>query len=98
MRKTTARVLATLTAPESGVLRMRFGLRVNMGRAREKVGQRFSVTRERIRRGEAYVPRKLKQPAVRRRGWLVEPPTHLYARRGRHPYGIVARAKEGPYI
>jgi RNA polymerase primary sigma factor len=46
-------VLATLTAREERVLRMRFGIGMNTDHTLEEVGQQFSVTRERIRQIEA---------------------------------------------
>src|SRR6202040_2449476 len=49
LRETTTRVLASLTAREERVLRMRFGIGMNTDHTLEEVGQQFSVTRERIR-------------------------------------------------
>ncbi len=46
-------MLATLTAREERVLRMRFGIGMNTDHTLEEVGQQFSVTRERIRQIEA---------------------------------------------
>jgi RNA polymerase primary sigma factor len=63
LRETTTRVLASLTAREERVLRMRFGIGVNTDRTLEEVGQQFSVTRERIRQIEAKALRKLKHPS-----------------------------------
>ena len=53
LRETTTRVLASLTAREERVLRMRFGIGMNTDHTLEEVGQQFSVTRERIRQIEA---------------------------------------------
>ena len=53
LREATTRVLATLTAREERVLRMRFGIGMNTDHTLEEVGQQFSVTRERIRQIEA---------------------------------------------
>jgi len=55
-------VLASLTAREERVLRMRFGMGIN-DHTLEEVGQQFSVTRERIRQIEAKALRKLKHPS-----------------------------------
>ncbi len=53
MRETTTRVLASLTPREERVLRMRFGIGLNTDHTLKEVGQRFSVTKERIRQIEA---------------------------------------------
>ncbi len=63
LRETTTRVLATLTAREERVLRMRFGIGMNTDHTLEEVGLQFSVTRERIRQIEAKALRKLKHPS-----------------------------------
>jgi DNA-binding CsgD family transcriptional regulator len=55
--------LALLTPREERVLRMRFGIGMNTDHTLEEVGQRFSVTRERIRQIEAKALRKLKHPS-----------------------------------
>jgi RNA polymerase primary sigma factor len=63
LRETTTRALASLTAREERVLRMRFGIGMNGDHTLEEVGQQFSVTRERIRQIEAKALRKLKHPS-----------------------------------
>jgi RNA polymerase primary sigma factor len=63
LRETTTRTLALLTPREERVLRMRFGIGINTDHTLEEVGQRFSVTRERIRQIEAKALRKLKHPS-----------------------------------
>jgi RNA polymerase primary sigma factor len=63
LRETTTRTLASLTAREERVLRMRFGIGMNGDHTLEEVGQQFSVTRERIRQIEAKALRKLKHPS-----------------------------------
>ena len=63
LRDTTTRVLASLTAREERIVRMRFGLGMNSDHTLEEVGQQFSVTRERIRQIEAKAIRKLKHPS-----------------------------------
>ncbi len=63
LRETTTRVLASLTAREERIIRMRFGLGMNSDHTLEEVGRQFSVTRERIRQIEAKALRKLKHPS-----------------------------------
>jgi RNA polymerase primary sigma factor len=72
LRETTTRVLASLSAREERVLRMRFGIGVTTDHTLEEVGLQFSVTRERIRQIEAKALRKLKHPSRSRvlRGFL----------------------------
>ena len=56
-------VLSTLTEREAKVLKLRFGLEDGKSRTLEEVGQRFDVTRERIRQIEAKALRKLRHPS-----------------------------------
>lgn len=56
-------VLSTLTDREAKVLKLRFGLEDGKSRTLEEVGQRFDVTRERIRQIEAKALRKLRHPS-----------------------------------
>ena len=56
-------VLSTLTEREAAVLRLRFGLDDGKSRTLEEVGQKFDVTRERIRQIEAKALRKLRHPS-----------------------------------
>jgi RNA polymerase primary sigma factor len=63
LRETTTRVLASLTAREERILRMRFGIGMNKDHTLGEVGQQFSLTRERIRQIEAKAMRKLKHPS-----------------------------------
>ncbi|TAH32588.1 MAG: RNA polymerase sigma factor RpoD [Alphaproteobacteria bacterium] len=67
LRDATTRVLATLTAREERVLRMRFGIGMNTDHTLEEVGTQFTVTRERIRQIEAKALRKLKHPSRSRK-------------------------------
>jgi RNA polymerase primary sigma factor len=62
LREATRDVLAGLTARESKVLRMRFGIEMNTDHTLEEVGKQFDVTRERIRQIEAKALRKLRHP------------------------------------
>lgn len=63
LKDATTRVLATLTAREEKVLRMRFGIGLQTDHTLEEVGCQFAVTRERIRQIEAKAIRKLKHPS-----------------------------------
>ena len=63
LREIMTHVLASLTAREERVLRMRFGMGMNKDHTLEEVGQQFSVRRERIRQIEAKALRKLKHPS-----------------------------------
>ena len=56
-------VLASLTAREAKVLRMRFGIGMNTDHTLEEVGKQFDVTRERIRQIEAKALKKLRHPS-----------------------------------
>ena len=58
----TEGILESLTARESKVLRMRFGIGMNTDHTLEEVGKQFDVTRERIRQIEAKALRKLRHP------------------------------------
>jgi RNA polymerase primary sigma factor len=55
-------VLGQLNKREKEVLELRFGLLDGQSRTLEEVGQRFGVTRERIRQIEAKALRKLRHP------------------------------------
>ncbi|HEY9036019.1 MAG TPA: RNA polymerase sigma factor RpoD [Pseudomonadales bacterium] len=63
LSETTKHVLASLTAREAKVLRMRFGIDMNTDHTLEEVGKQFDVTRERIRQIEAKALRKLRHPS-----------------------------------
>jgi len=63
LKDQTAAVLQTLTPREEQVIRMRFGIGDGSEHTLEEVGQRFSVTRERIRQIEAKALRKLRHPS-----------------------------------
>lgn len=66
-RDQVSAVLQTLTPREEQVLRMRFGVGDGSEHTLEEVGQRFSVTRERIRQIEVQALRKLRQSSVSRK-------------------------------
>jgi RNA polymerase primary sigma factor len=59
------RILSTLTPREQLVIRMRFGIGQDEPFTLEQVGERLSVTRERIRQIEAKALKKLKTPEIR---------------------------------
>lgn len=61
LKANTTKVLSTLTEREENVLRMRFGLGMNSDHTLEEVGQKFDVTRERIRQIEAKALRKMRK-------------------------------------
>ncbi len=65
-KEQTASALRTLTPREEQVIRMRFGIDGNQ-HTLEEVGQRFSVTRERIRQIEKKALCKLRHPSRSRR-------------------------------
>ncbi len=61
------RALATLSEKEGEILRLRFGIGMDREHTLEEIGERFSVTRERIRQIEAKAFRKLRHPVRGRR-------------------------------
>ncbi|WMC19759.1 MAG: sigma-70 family RNA polymerase sigma factor [Enterobacteriaceae bacterium PC38] len=63
LKKTTNKILSGLTARESKVLRMRFGINMKSDYTLEEVGKKFDVTRERIRQIEAKALKKLRHPS-----------------------------------
>jgi RNA polymerase primary sigma factor len=72
LQEQTSSVLKTLSPREEKIIKMRFGLEDGSEHTLEQVGQRFTVTRERIRQIEAKALRKLRHPARsnRLRGFL----------------------------
>jgi RNA polymerase primary sigma factor len=63
----TRDLLATLTAREAQVLRMRFGLDGGTERTLAEIGASFDLTRERIRQIETQALRKLRLPTRAKR-------------------------------
>ena len=62
LREKVTDVLDSLTERERSVLSLRFGLQDGYSRTLEEVGQKFQVTRERIRQIEAKALRKMRHP------------------------------------
>jgi RNA polymerase primary sigma factor len=67
LRENSGEVLGALSDREARVLKMRFGLTGGKAMTLEEVGQKFGVTRERIRQIEAKALRKLRHPSRRKR-------------------------------
>ena len=64
LKDQTAAVLGNLLPREEQIIRMRFGIGDGSEHTLEEVGQRFSLTRERIRQIEAKALRKLRGPQL----------------------------------
>ena len=58
----TSALIQTLSPREQDVIRLRFGLDDGRPKTLEEIGNRFSVTRERIRQIESRALHKLRQP------------------------------------
>ena len=67
LKEQTESVLKSLTPREEKVIKMRFGIGDGSEHTLEEVGQRFAVTRERIRQIEAKALRKLRHPSRSRK-------------------------------
>ncbi len=63
LRDKIEEVLATLSPREVRILRMRFGLQNGRSYTLEEVGQKFGLTRERIRQIEGQALRRLRHPS-----------------------------------
>jgi len=62
LREKVEEMLATLTPREARILRLRFGLQNGRAYTLEEVGQKFGLTRERIRQIEGKALRRLRHP------------------------------------
>jgi RNA polymerase primary sigma factor len=62
LREKLESVLTTLTPREARILRLRFGLQNGRAYTLEEVGQKFGLTRERIRQIEGKALRRLRHP------------------------------------
>lgn len=62
LREKVEEVLGTLSAREARILRLRFGLQNGRSYTLEEVGQKFGLTRERIRQIEGKALRRLRHP------------------------------------
>jgi RNA polymerase primary sigma factor len=62
LREKIEEVLSTLTPREARILRLRFGLQNGRCYTLEEVGQKFGLTRERIRQIEGRALRRLRHP------------------------------------
>jgi RNA polymerase primary sigma factor len=101
LEEQTRKVLATLTPREEQILRLRFGIGEKSDYTLEEVGQRFAVTRERIRQIEAKALRKLRSPNRSRtlETWVQRPcgvggGDFIAGRRAQGPHGWRSDARE----
>jgi RNA polymerase primary sigma factor len=67
LKEQIGEILSTLTERENEVIRYRFGLDDGWPMTLEQVGQKFGVTRERIRQIEAKALRRLRHPSRSKR-------------------------------
>jgi RNA polymerase primary sigma factor len=63
LKEAIGRLLETLTPREAKILRLRYGLDGHEPQTLEEIGQKFGVTRERIRQIEAHALRRLRHPS-----------------------------------
>ena len=84
LRRQTESVLDTLSPKEREIIRMRFGLTDGAEPTLAELGEKFSLTRERIRQIEAAALRKLREPSRSSRlSTFVEPRQPASPKRGR---------------
>lgn len=63
VRAALSGLLATLPVKDDRILRLRYGIGINDALTLEEIGQRYAVTRERIRQIETKAIKRLKHPA-----------------------------------
>ena len=85
LRRQTESVLETLSPKEREVIRMRFGLNDGAEPTLAELGEKFSLTRERIRQIEAAALRKLREPSRSGRLSTFVEPRRPSSRKRRHP-------------
>ena len=73
LREEIEEALATLSPREARILRLRFGLHDGHSYTLQEVGQKFGLTRERIRQIEAEALQRLRHPSRSRRFKDFEP-------------------------
>ena len=83
LRRQTESVLETLSPKEREVIRMRFGLSDGAEPTLAELGEKFSLTRERIRQIEAAALRKLREPSRSGRLSTFVEPRHPPSRKRR---------------
>jgi RNA polymerase primary sigma factor len=76
LRERVNEVLSTLSPREARILRLRFGLDNDRPYTLEEVGQKFGLTRERIRQIEGKALRRLRHPCRARMLREYIEPTH----------------------
>ena len=84
LRRQTESVLETLSPKEREVIRMRFGLNDGAEPTLAELGEKFSLTRERIRQIEAAALRKLREPSRSGRLSTFVEPRRPSSRKRRH--------------
>jgi len=67
LREDIEALLSSLTPREARVLQLRFGLMDGQSHTLEEVGEKFGVTRERIRQIQTKAIRRLRNPTRSRR-------------------------------
>ena len=72
LRREIERSLGTLTDRQCDVIKLYFGIGVEHPMSLEDIGEKFGLTRERVRQIQSKAMRKLRRPQVARRlkGWL----------------------------
>ena len=97
LRRQTESVLDTLSPKEREVIRMRFGLNDGAEPTLAELGEKFSLTRERIRQIEAAALRKLRDPQLSNRlSSFVEPRQPRRSRRGgKEPESVASTEEQG---